>query len=928
MTAETKIDLLLLTDLPALAGSIGEALDSAAFSIRVGSPSDEPPAEEPADIILMVIRAGRTDDLERCAVWVDALDDVEVIAVVEDGDASIGERALEDGARCWIPASFDAERLGAIVARAAQARLSRARQLADHGRYLRLLEHAPIGVFEIEGGRITYVNDHLLDKLGYDREEIVGTRPEDLQFLSPIERSRVLAAISERLAGHEFAEPNTYHFQSKAGTVFIGEADSRVVETPNGPRMEGTIRDITVETRLTQFHRVVLSLGEVILGEQSIDRILQLVLDTITEFGGFRRAVLALFDLSVPEPFEGETYKTLTSGLTVEERQEILRQPPMSIEERRALFSDRYRLGPAYYVPHDDTPWDEDIGISGTVTVGGWHKDDYLFIPLRGIAGIIGSISVDDPIDMSAPTVASIEPVSSLANLAAMAVERVYKINQLQHQKDRLHGLSVLGRDLSQARDLGALSEIVTARAREELDYGLCSIWVLQGNTLIHEAIATDGSFDESEIPERGASRPIDGPGLMSLAVRTGEPVLTHDAVSDARFDGAPESIRSFMAVPIVGRKGVLGVISTASPRVAAFGQQDAEVISALASQLATAISAVQRRASLARVFSFGQHLAAAPNRDQIIVSSLDSLVAQFGYHMCTVFLVDAQDRLRVAAIRGPRSDERAIGPGMLLPDEASVVAWVAETKRSALIADVSSDSRYYAVVEDTASELAVPILFRDRLLGVINIESVHPGYFDEEDRQLLEVLANHMAIALANLDAQADLREQAIRDPMTGLFNRHYFNSIIAGELSRGDRYERPMSLMMIDIDGFRAVNNRLGHLKGDDVLCEVASMLQEHVRTADCVIRYGGDEFLVLMPETDGHGDADTVAQRLREEIALLPRQTSIGDLTIGLSIGIYTRLPHETMTLESILEEVDRRMYADKRAKYAHRADDYRS
>jgi diguanylate cyclase (GGDEF)-like protein len=187
-------------------------------------------------------------------------------------------------------------------------------------------------------------------------------------------------------------------------------------------------------------------------------------------------------------------------------------------------------------------------------------------------------------------------------------------------------------------------------------------------------------------------------------------------------------------------------------------------------------------------------------------------------------------------------------------------------------------------------------------------------------------VIANHLATALANLASQESLRERAIRDPLTGLFNRHFFNSIIAPELARSDRYARPFTLMMVDVDNFRAVNNRFGHLAGDEVLQEVSRLLLEHVRESDRVIRYGGDEFLVFMPET-AEQDAAKVAARLREQVTLVSRKKGVGDIAMGLSVGIYTRQPREKWSLEAILEEADRRLYADKRARHIERADDYR-
>ena len=106
-----------------------------------------------------------------------------------------------------------------------------------------------------------------------------------------------------------------------------------------------------------------------------------------------------------------------------------------------------------------------------------------------------------------------------------------------------------------------------------------------------------------------------------------------------------------------------------------------------------------------------------------------------------------------------------------------------------------------------------------------------------------------------------------------------------------------------------------------------ETPVFLNENVRLADRVIRYGGDEFLVFMPETEQEA-ANLVADRLRDRILLVPRRTGIGDLDVGLSIGIYARKPGDTRSLESLLAEVDRRMYADKRSRHIDRADEYRS
>ncbi len=793
----------------------------------------------------------------------------------------------------------------------------------DHRRYHELVDEVPIGIFEIERHRIVSINEYILQRLGYDRAELLGRCPLDL--IAPDDRSAAADAIDRRMAGEEPDTPNTYRLLRKSGDELVGEIRTRLVPTADGLRIEGTVRDITTESQLRRLQQVVLDLGEVILGEQDIDRILQIVLDTIAQYSGFRRAVLTLYDLSIPVPFEGDAIKVLTAGLSLEERNAVLAMEPMPVEERRMALDERFRLGPAYYIPYDQVPWGDERGISGTVTIDGWNKDDFLFIPLRGTAGVIGTISVDDPADRSAPTLETIEPVAALATFAALAVERAFKLRQAKKQNERLHGLSDFGRELSDIASVGALCDLAAVRLCGDMDYAFCSIWLVEGTHLALHGVASMPVFSGTEIPTKGLRGPIHGEGLIRHSVRFSEPIIVPDVSKERRFQGSRKTMQSAIVVPFSGRKGTLGAIEVESPRLAAFGEQDVEVLSAMGSQLAITISALRRREALARIYAFGQRVAAAETVDRIVVSTIDFLVEQFDYQLSAIFLKNADNRMEIAGIRGPYEDG-GVQPGWVLPDDRGIVNWVARNRRSAVVPDVHRDPRYHQAFDGTQSELVVPILFTDRLLGVLNIESAQPGFFDEEDRQLLEVIANHLAISLANLDSQASLREQAIRDSLTGLYNRHYFNSIIAPELGRSDRYAHPFTIMMIDVDGFRAVNNKFGHLKGDEVLQNVARMLLENVRTADRVIRYGGDEFLVFMPETVGE-EADVVAERLRTRISGLPRRLGLKDLEIGFSIGIYTRNPAETRSLEVVLEEVDRRMYADKRSRNADRADDYR-
>jgi len=692
-------------------------------------------------------------------------------------------------------------------------------------------------------------------------------------------------------------------------------------------KIEGTIRDITQEARIAQLHHIVLELTEVILAEQNIDRILQLVLDTIVEYSGFRRALLTLYDLSIPVPFEGPIYKTITSGLSLDEQAILMAQEQTSIEQRKAIYSNRFKLGLAYYIPHDETLLPKSHGISGTITLEGWHPDDYLFIPLRGEEGIIGSISVDDPVDHRIPTAASIEPVAFLANFAAFAVERVFKMTQLRKQAHRLRELAALGSDLAMVDDERSLCEITAKRVQEGMDYGICGIYLLDGVRFVHEAVAIRPTFPKTALPSKGTCVVSTGPGVNRWVLQHGKPAIIPDVSKDKIYAGPPEAIKSYIALPIIGRKHAIGVIYAASQRLSAFGDQDREILSTVASHLATALSAIRRQEALNRIFAFGQQLVIASTESHAIQSTLNFLVVQFDFQLSSI-LMKQHDGSLVAHSVGETQRNPRMEPGWEDCESSGVVGWVGKHGQTLMILDTSKDKRCAAQSSCTLSELAVPILFDGGLLGVINIQSSQVDFFDEEDCHLIELVANQLATALANITSQADLREQAIRDPLTGLFNRHYFNSIIASELTRSDRYKRPLSLMMIDIDDFRAVNNTLGHLRGDDVLQRVARMLERNVRDSDRIIRYGGDEFLIFMPETGSDEASLHIAHRLREGIGsvLLDTDADERGLVLGLSIGICSRQPGENNTMAEILEEVDRRMYADKRTRNTDRANDY--
>lgn len=157
-------------------------------------------------------------------------------------------------------------------------------------------------------------------------------------------------------------------------------------------------------------------------------------------------------------------------------------------------------------------------------------------------------------------------------------------------------------------------------------------------------------------------------------------------------------------------------------------------------------------------------------------------------------------------------------------------------------------------------------------------------------------------------------LEDMAIKDSLTGMYNRHYFNEIINKELERAMRYKYFMSVMMIDMDKFKMINDNYGHEQGDFVLKGIAVCLGENIRASDIVIRYGGDEFLIVLPETDSKA-LRNVIKKMKKEVIRWSKEADLGFI-VRLSIGGYTLNPNRKKSVYEILKEADKRLYKDKR------------
>lgn len=210
-------------------------------------------------------------------------------------------------------------------------------------------------------------------------------------------------------------------------------------------------------------------------------------------------------------------------------------------------------------------------------------------------------------------------------------------------------------------------------------------------------------------------------------------------------------------------------------------------------------------------------------------------------------------------------------------------------------------------------SWLGVPLIVQEKIIGLLSIDSSKPDDFKEEDIRIASEFANQVAVALENARIYQEAQTQAITDALTGIHNRRGVFQIGEFEFQRARRINRPFSLLLLDIDHFKQVNDQYGHSVGDQILIQLANRCLKNSRATDLLGRYGGEEFIILLPETNSEA-AKVIAERMRLSIMTTPFHTDAGPLQITSSIGIAEA--HEIDSLQNLIDKADAALYKAKR------------
>lgn len=315
-------------------------------------------------------------------------------------------------------------------------------------------------------------------------------------------------------------------------------------------------------------------------------------------------------------------------------------------------------------------------------------------------------------------------------------------------------------------------------------------------------------------------------------------------------------------------------------------------------------------KVKLEEILGFDERVTSIRNLDRLVDFVVEKASAILQADKCSLMLYD--ETVEELCIKSAKGLETDVITQTRLKLGDSVAGRVAKEGEGMLVKNIEYDKRFEranAPSYKTRSFMSVPIKFNDRLIGVVNISEKNTGHepFNETDLKVLSAIVRQAAAAIENAKLYRELEYLSVTDPLTNLWNYRCFINSVDEEIQRCKRFANTFSLLMIDADNFKSYNDSYGHLEGDLLLKELGKIFTGHLRTIDKVCRYGGDEFVVLLPNTD-IGQAKIAAEKLR---AAVERSAFKQKMTVSVGVAEY----RPNLSRFELIMRADRCLYQAK-------------
>ncbi len=527
---------------------------------------------------------------------------------------------------------------------------------------------------------------------------------------------------------------------------------------------------------------------------------------------------------------------------------------------------------------------------------------------------------------------ADLDAAEALAGDAAIAIRSARTFGRMAAWATQLQSIQHLGSRLSGMSSVHEIGNTIATELRQLITYDNARVYRVVDTGLVPVAFEGHGSTYGAESPE--SLTVAVGEGITGWVARFRVAQLVDDTARDRRgvtIPGSdPDQDESMLLAPMVHEGACLGVVVLVKHGLRQFTEDDLRLLVIYASFAAQAMANADATARL-RDQSGALERQIRAQRELLRITEsilttldqglvLEQITERLGSLVrCDNIAIEVVERptglLRPLTARGVHA-EYFLAPWE--PGETGVATWVVEHNEPVLVTDERSDPRVNHFRSTGAIEgslIVVPLLGPVGAVGVLTLERLgETSPFDEQDFELVQLFAAQVSIALRNADTFQAAERRARTDDLTGLLNHGTFKDRLAQAVTAGE----PCGVVMIDLDGFKAINDRLGHQAGDRMLREIASAIRGAARDTDEVFRYGGDEFTVLLPRSTAVG-VEAVAARIQGSIANVGRDGSVWaaeQVRVSASIGTAS-FPADGSSDEEVLLAADRACLVAKRS-----------
>jgi two-component system, cell cycle response regulator len=407
------------------------------------------------------------------------------------------------------------------------------------------------------------------------------------------------------------------------------------------------------------------------------------------------------------------------------------------------------------------------------------------------------------------------------------------------------------------------------------------------------------------------------GSGITGAAFLGKRPIYVPEVSKDARYKRYIASTQCELAIPLMARDNVLGVLDlqTAIPNY--FDSETIDLLTLFSTQASMALqnarlySLERRRAlQLEAINAIAKQTTAVLDLKELLAKVCSLIQNAFPVSHVSVLLKE-EDDVVLRAHHGSLTPR--IIEGGRLPSNVGLWGNALAAGKTIIENDVSVTPDYVGFFFETASRMCIPLVSFGQTLGVLVLDSERKDAFNINDVQSLESVADICSNAIQNARYVDRVKQLAYLDGLTGIFNRRYFEMRITEEIDRARRFGNGMAVIMVDIDQFKRLNDEFGHLLGDEVLRQVSSVFHQQLRKIDVVCRYGGEEFAILLSQTNSQ-HAFGVAEKLRRMVETWQFPGVPRPVTISAGIASY---PEHGTGRDELVKAADAGLYAAKLA-----------